>query len=204
MAQAKPKKTVRFDWRRIGFVCEMPDASPSTFGAVAEFINDSGFAVVAFDEDCVEVTKNEAPTTKPKKAGRRRNTTRKEAEEVFAYYCEKMNRPRLKFLRDRQRRIQGYLAQGYTVDELKLAIDGILLSPVHTGQNESNAEYLEVSNVFKSPDHVDKFIRLATGTRTVKRDAASSSNPLERFSPPAEKPASTPRRVVRVKVSNNE
>lgn len=190
MARDKGAKRVSLDWPRVRRWLEMPDASPSNFAPVASYLDDSDAASCEFDERAVYVSilGAEDKPDKSDKRGRRRgsSTLAADAAEVFAHYCATMKRPRLRFTPDRQRRIKSILRQGYSVDECRLACEGILLSPHHTGDNEHGAEYLEISNVFKSGEHVERFARLASGDTLSPSGVASGkeqqqTNQIERL-----------------------
>jgi len=61
----------------------------------------------------------------------------------------------------RHRAIDGRLKDGYTVDQLKLAIDGCKNSPHHMGENDRSTVYDDIELICRDGAHVDKFIRLA-------------------------------------------
>jgi hypothetical protein len=50
---------------------------------------------------------------------------------------------------------------GWTADELKLAVDGALLSPFHCGDNEQGKKYLDAETIFRDASTVMKHIERA-------------------------------------------
>lgn len=57
-------------------------------------------------------------------------------------------------------KIRDRLKEGYTVEQLKRAVDGIHHSPHHTGQNPQGAKYLGILVIFRDSDQVEKFISI--------------------------------------------
>lgn len=57
--------------------------------------------------------------------------------------------------------IEKMLKQGYSVDSLKLAIEGCALSPFHRGENKTGDIHNAISLIFKNSDQVEKFIDIA-------------------------------------------
>lgn len=82
-----------------------------------------------------------------------------EIQEVFAYWQERLNHGRAKLDEKRRKKIRDRLKDGYTVADLKDAIDGITKSPHHMGENESSAIYDDIELICRDGPHVDKFIK---------------------------------------------
>lgn len=59
-------------------------------------------------------------------------------------------------LRNEQKTIRAALASGLSVEDAQLAIDGLFLSDYHTGENETQTEYLGIHLALK-PENIDKF-----------------------------------------------
>src|SRR5208282_2620602 len=83
----------------------------------------------------------------------------------------------------RRRAIVARLGEGYTVEQLKRAVDGVLKSPYHMGQNDSGTKYDDIELICRSASHVDKFIDLADGTDLTKVGSSvrASIGALTRF-----------------------
>lgn len=97
------------------------------------------------------------------------------AREVFIYWQAVMGHPRAKFNPD-DARIKAVIKQlkaGYSVDELKRAVDGCSMTPHNMGENDRGQRYDGLNVVCKNGDNVDRFIRTAeTPDRTAMGSAA--------------------------------
>jgi hypothetical protein len=73
----------------------------------------------------------------------------------------------------------------FTVDELKLAVDGALASPYHNGENETGTTYLDIRTLFRSCETVEGHIERAGGVRSAQVPARDQR--LRRLEERAEK-----------------
>lgn len=71
--------------------------------------------------------------------------------EVFGYWAEKLH-PKAKLGKARERVIAGRLAEGFTVDELKRAIDGIASSDWHKKEGHT-----DLTLILRDEAHVEKY-----------------------------------------------
>jgi hypothetical protein len=78
--------------------------------------------------------------------------------EVFVYWQEKMNHPQAKLTKDRQAKIGARLREGFTVDQIKAAIDGCKASGYHMGENDSKAVYDDLTLICRAGSFVERFI----------------------------------------------
>lgn len=83
-------------------------------------------------------------------------------DEVFNYYKIKLKHPRAKLDSRRKSRIRARLREGFSVDDLKKVIDGVLLSPYHMGDNATNTVYDGIQTIFRDAEQVEKFTALAS------------------------------------------
>ena len=92
---------------------------------------------------------------------------------VFAHWQQVMDHPRAQLDEKRVRVIKARLL-GYTVEELKLAIDGCKLTPHNMGDNDRRTVFDGIHLIFRDADQVDRFKatanRSADGRTSVKRD----------------------------------
>lgn len=74
--------------------------------------------------------------------------------------------------RQRRSKVNARLRDGYTVEQLRTAIDGIASSPWHTGDNPSSKRYDTFDFIFRSGENVEKGIDYAVAN--ANREAARS------------------------------
>lgn len=78
--------------------------------------------------------------------------------EVFAYWQVQLNHPAAKLTPARHRAIETRLREGYTVADLKQAIDGCLASPFHQGKNDQGTVYDDIELICRNGQKVEMFI----------------------------------------------
>lgn len=78
---------------------------------------------------------------------------------VFDHWREAMKHPEAKFTRKRLALVKARLSEGYTVDQLKAAIDGCRASPFHQGQNERATVYDDLELICRSGEKVEQFLQ---------------------------------------------
>ncbi len=88
-------------------------------------------------------------------------------QEIFNHWLSVMNHPRAKLDNKRRRRIAQALKLGFSVAELKQAIDGCSMTPHNMGKNEGNQIYDDISLIFRDAEHIERFINNAGGCHTV-------------------------------------
>ena len=90
--------------------------------------------------------------------------------ELFDYWKLVMNHPKAKLDNARKKKIIAAIKLGFSVDELKRAIDGCSKSPWYMGQNNDKRKYDGVSVVFKNAEKIEQFIGLSTNTNTLENE----------------------------------
>lgn len=83
-----------------------------------------------------------------------------DVDEVFGYWRER-HMPKAKKTGDRVKKIRQRLKEGYTVNELCLAVDGVFHDNFLMGGNDQEKEYRDIVTIFKSGAKVDDLIKLA-------------------------------------------
>jgi len=81
-----------------------------------------------------------------------------EIEDIFRHWQKVMIHPMSKLDDSRKNKIMKALKIGYTVEELKKAIDGAKKSSFHMGDNESGTIYDSISLIFRNPEKIETFI----------------------------------------------
>jgi hypothetical protein len=109
-------------------------------------------------------------------------TLTERAEAVFNHWREVMDHPRAKFGKDDERikKVIARLKDGYTVEDLKAAVDGCAKTPHNMGENERGQRYDGLHVICKNGDNVDRFMRTAanpdmTGFSSAARKTASAA-----------------------------
>lgn len=81
---------------------------------------------------------------------------------VFEEWKRILNHPKAQLDEKRKKRIKARLKEGFSADDLKKALRGVLKSPYHLGQNASKTRYDGIDTVFRDRAQVEKFMELAT------------------------------------------
>jgi len=104
-----------------------------------------------------------APTPPPK--------FNKEIKEVFEHWFKIFGKTRSILNSSKETKIRARLTEKWTVDDLKLAIAGVLKSPHHMGTDPKGdgTKYVEIETIFRTSTQVEKFIELAT-KKTLARE----------------------------------
>jgi hypothetical protein len=82
-----------------------------------------------------------------------------EVNEVFDYWKLKMDHPRAKLDANRKRTIEAVLSLGYSIEQLKQAIDGCANTPYNMGKNEQMKKYDGIGLIFRDAEHVERFVQ---------------------------------------------
>jgi hypothetical protein len=83
-------------------------------------------------------------------------------KELFNYWQEKMNHPRAKLDKKRGNVIKNALQLGYSVVDLKQAIDGCAKTQFNMGQNDKRQVYDDISLILRDSEHIERFINNET------------------------------------------
>ena len=80
-----------------------------------------------------------------------------EEAEVFAYWQERLEKPDHRLTRERRRKIRARLREGYSVEDIKVAIDGIAASPFHRGANENGREHVDLELICRNGSKLEEY-----------------------------------------------
>ncbi len=94
----------------------------------------------------------------------------KQIAEIFEHWQRVMNHPRAKLDASRRRVIAARLKEGYTVGQIKAAIDGCRASDWHQGGNSSGAIYDGLTLICRNAEKLDFFITLNNRKRSRNRE----------------------------------
>jgi hypothetical protein len=95
---------------------------------------------------------------------------------VFEYWKQKMGHVDAKLTREREMKIKGRLDEGYTVDQLKSAVDGCGGSAFHQGDNERGHRYDDITLICRSGSKVEQFIEMTKEAGDERRQSRKRSN----------------------------
>lgn len=78
--------------------------------------------------------------------------------QVFAYWCLVMGKGQRTILdAKRKAAIQARLRDGYTLEDIRLAIDGCKLTPHNMGANDNGAKYNDIELICRSAANLERF-----------------------------------------------
>lgn len=92
------------------------------------------------------------------RADARRGEVDQKIDEVFS--CYEKHHPRSKLTEDRRKMIRARLKEGYSVEDLCKAIDGLHLSPHHRGENDRGTVYLDIQYAMRDGRSVARCMAL--------------------------------------------
>jgi hypothetical protein len=110
---------------------------------------------------------------------------------VFEYWRRVMSYPKAKAVDKRRKAVAGRLAEGYTIEQLKQAIDGCAKTPHNMGQNAQGKRFDDLELICRNGIQVERFMRNAeSGERRIPvRTVASGENLYPDFEVTYAKPA---------------
>ncbi len=108
------------------------------------------------------------------------NSTALPVTVVFDYWRSRMDKSRAQLDDKRRRAIAGRLRDGYTVEQVKQAIDGCALSPWHQGQNDRKRPFNDIELICRNGAKLDGFIALAQQAAASEQELAEFLNGDER------------------------
>lgn len=97
----------------------------------------------------------------------------KEMHEVFDHWKMIMGHPRARIDAKRELAIKARLKDGYTADDLKMAIDGCAASAWHMGANDRETRFDSITLILRDADHVDRFMHIGEQAHKVALERLS-------------------------------
>lgn len=98
-------------------------------------------------------------------------------KQIFDYWQKTMSHPRAKFDDKRHRVIIKALNLGYTIDDLKKAIDGCANTPFNMGENDRQEIYDDISLILRDAEHIERFMGNAV-ERDNNQDLMVNNDPM--------------------------
>jgi hypothetical protein len=87
--------------------------------------------------------------------------------EVFSHWKFIMGHERARMDVKRAQVIRDRLRDGYTLEDLCLAIEGCAASAFHMGMNDRHQKYDSITLILRDADHVDQFIERGEEARRI-------------------------------------
>lgn len=102
-----------------------------------------------------------------------------QVSEIFEHWKARLKHPNAKLTSERRRLVEARLKKdGYTVDQIKQAIDGCSRSVFHQGGNQHGTIYDDLSLICRDGTHLERFIAITEGpVRTGEAWVGSASKP---------------------------
>ncbi len=102
------------------------------------------------------------------------NTKNKNPEvlAIFTHWQQVMQHPHAKLDKKRAGKILQGLRVGYSVEQLKQAIDGCAATPFNMGENDRRQKYDDISLIFRDGEHIERFISTTSNTVITPASAA--------------------------------
>jgi len=89
---------------------------------------------------------------------------------IFNYWKEKLHHKQAKPTKDRLRKIDARLKEGYTIEDCKRAIDGCANSEFHQGKNKDKKKYDSIGLIFRNGEKLEEFMNYLKKDQAVDND----------------------------------
>jgi len=86
----------------------------------------------------------------------KQKTHHQEIEEIFKYWQIILHHPQAKLTNDRKIKIGARFKEGYSVEQLKKAIDGCKASSYHMGENDKGKVFDSIGLIFRNADKMEE------------------------------------------------
>lgn len=98
-------------------------------------------------------------------------------QKIFQYWQQVMKHPQAKLDNKRKKKIKEAFELGYSIDEIRQAIDGCAKTPHNMGQNDRCQIYDDIELILRDSAHIERFMSNAN----TKATNASSGNSKPEF-----------------------
>ena len=113
-----------------------------------------------------------------------------DVQEIFDYWRTVCAHPRSRLDAAREKVIRARLADGYSKEDLLLAIEGAACSPFHQGDNDRHTVYDSITLILRDADHVDRFCQMGEQAmkllERMQERKAEAQSPQEPRQPPTQ------------------
>lgn len=90
---------------------------------------------------------------------------------VFLHWVETFQKKRAQMDEKRNKLIRAALKIGYTVADLKQAINGVRNTPHNMGYNDRHTMYIDIGLILRDADHIDRYMSKAPAKKEEKSKA---------------------------------
>lgn len=109
-----------------------------------------------------------------------------EAREAFKYWCHRLGKAKTaKFKGKRKAKVLARLRDGYTLEDIKRAVDGCAGSAWHMGENDRNQRYDDLELICRDGSNLEKFRDMASppgaGGKFVNTDEIKEEIEVKRY-----------------------
>lgn len=142
--------------------------------------NDRNASIAKSDANQEPRTKNQDSSLRSEEkdlSAPKAQTDTDDVAQVFAHWQTAMASPRSLLDVKRRKLIRNALKTGYSVDQLKQAIDGCAKSAWHMGQNDRMTKYNGLDLILRNAEQIDKFVLLAEQSAMPKAARPSEFDP---------------------------
>lgn len=109
------------------------------------------------------------------------DSTARQVKTIFSYWQERLNHPNSKLTAERQRKIEARLREGYTIGQIKQAIDGCASSSFHRGENDQRRSYDDLELICRNGSKLETFIALAAPRKGSGYHSSGATSPKNQF-----------------------
>ena len=81
-----------------------------------------------------------------------------EVQETFHYWRKVMGHPKAKLTADRRQKVRARLKEGYSLEDIRKAVDGCKASPHHMGQNDTGTIYDDLTLICRTGSKLEFFM----------------------------------------------
>jgi hypothetical protein len=102
---------------------------------------------------------------------------------VYQHWQAMMGKPKAKLTPERKRKVLARIKEGYTVDDLRAAVDGCKASDFHQGRDPKSDGKIwdDLELICRDGKHVEQFMALAPASVTAAPKPAPGPAPWERY-----------------------
>ena len=96
------------------------------------------------------------------------NLSKSNVMELFSHWQKIMNHPNAKLDKSRNKIIENAFKLGYSISDLKQAIDGCKKTPYNMGKNDSGQVYDGIHLIFRNAENIERFMKNAENDHSVQ------------------------------------